>query len=129
MGLLESALAMPQAGFGDQFFHIDLFEMAAAYVYHIAKNHPFVDGNKRTGAMAAFTFFKLNGVTLGAPDLEFEKIVLSAAAGKADKSAIAAFFRKNASHRTSGAPSRSSLLDPTRQHGRDGGLHQCSPSP
>lgn len=96
MGLLESALAMPQAGVGDQFFHADLFEMAAAYLYHVVQNHPFVDGNKRTGAMAAFTFLKLNGVTLGAPDLEFEKIVLSAAAGKADKNAIAAFFREHA---------------------------------
>ena len=50
MGLLESAVAMPMAGFGDQYLHADLFEMAAAYLYHIVCNHPFVDGNKRTGA-------------------------------------------------------------------------------
>lgn len=94
MGLLESALAMPEAGVGDQYFHADLFEMAAAYLYHIVRNHPFVDGNKRAGTMAAFTFLKLNGVILDAPQLDFEKIVLAVAKGKADKSAIAAFFRK-----------------------------------
>lgn len=49
-GLLESALAMPQASFDGQYLHADLFEMAAAYLYHIVQNHPFVDGNKRTGA-------------------------------------------------------------------------------
>ncbi len=49
-GLLESAVAMPQAGFGEQYLHADVFEMAAAYLFHIVRNHPFVDGNKRTGA-------------------------------------------------------------------------------
>ncbi|MBI3855807.1 MAG: Fic family protein, partial [Planctomycetes bacterium] len=47
MGLLESAVAMPQAGSGGQYFHTDLYEMAAAYLFHLVKNHPFVDGNKR----------------------------------------------------------------------------------
>lgn len=44
-GLLESAMAQPQATFGGTFLHIDLFEMAAAYLYHIVQNHPFFDGN------------------------------------------------------------------------------------
>ncbi len=86
---------MPQAGVGDQYFHADLFEMAAAYLYHIVRNHPFIDGNKRVGAMAAFTFLRLNGLLLDAPNPEFEKIVLAAAEGKIDKSAIAAFLRKH----------------------------------
>lgn len=47
VGLLHSALAMPQASFGGEFLHRDLFEMAAAYLYHIVQNHPFIDGNKR----------------------------------------------------------------------------------
>jgi len=51
--LLESAVAQPYSGFGDDYFHKDLYEMAAAYLYHITQNHPFVDGNKRTGAQAA----------------------------------------------------------------------------
>ena len=51
VGLLQSAIAMPQASFGGEFLHKDLFEIAAAYLYHIVQNHPFVDGNKRTGAV------------------------------------------------------------------------------
>ena len=53
VGLLHSAIAMPQASFGGAFLHKDLFEMAAAYLYHIVQNHPFFDGNKRTGAADA----------------------------------------------------------------------------
>lgn len=97
LGLLESALAMPQAGSGGQFFHADLFEMAAAYLFHIVKNHPFVDGNKRVGAMAAFTFLKLNGLTMEAGVRRaFEKVVLGVAEGKATKASVAEFFRKHA---------------------------------
>jgi len=95
MGLLQSALAMPQAGSGGQYFHADPYEMAAALLFHIVKNHPFVDGNKRVGAMAAFTFFKLNGITLKAPEPAFEKVVLSVAEGMSDKAAVARFFRKH----------------------------------
>ena len=75
LGLLQSALAMPRSGFGDHYFHSDLFEMAATYLFHIVSNHPFLDGNKRTGAMAAFTFLKLNRVTLTASDPSFERLV------------------------------------------------------
>jgi len=52
-GLLNSAIAVSQASFGGELLHRDLFEMAAAYLYHIVENHPFIDGNKRTGAAAA----------------------------------------------------------------------------
>ena len=51
LDLLQSALAIPAAGFGGQYLHNDLYEMAAAYLFHITQNHPFVDGNKRTGAV------------------------------------------------------------------------------
>jgi len=96
MGLLQSALAMPQAEFGGQFLHEDLFLMAAAYLFHIALNHPFVDGNKRVGAMAADVFLELNGIHLP-PSCEagFEKITLDVAQGKADKPQIAVYFRKH----------------------------------
>ena len=50
--LLNSAIAMPQAGFGDEYLHKGVFEMAAAYLFHIVKNHAFLDGNKRTGTAA-----------------------------------------------------------------------------
>lgn len=56
LGLLQSALAQPQAAFAGQFLHADLIEMAAAYLFHITQNHPFVDGNKRTGTAAALVF-------------------------------------------------------------------------
>jgi death on curing protein len=93
--LLQSALGMPEAGFGDQYLHADLFEMAAAYLYHIVQNHPFIDGNKRTGTMAAFIFLKLNGLTLDADESAFEMLVLQAAQGQVGKDAIADFFRQN----------------------------------
>ncbi|HEY3352160.1 MAG TPA: Fic family protein [Polyangia bacterium] len=56
LGLLESAMATPQATFDGRFVHADLFAMAAAYAFHIAQNQPFVDGNKRTGLAAALVF-------------------------------------------------------------------------
>jgi len=96
VGLLHSALGMPEAGFGDQYLHADLFEMAAAYLYHIVQNHPFIDGNKRAGTMAAFIFLKLNGLTLEADELAFETLILQAAQGQVGKDAIADFFRENA---------------------------------
>jgi death-on-curing protein len=98
-GLLESALAMPSAGFGDQYLHTDLFEMASAYLYHIVNNHPFVDGNKRTGAAAAGLFLKMNGVRFHAPEGAFERLVLDAVEGKAEKPAIATFFREHSAER------------------------------
>jgi death on curing protein len=95
LGLLQSALAMPQAGSGGEYFHADLFEMAAAYLFHIVKNHPFVDGNKRTGTVAALQFLDLNGIDITAPSAAFEKLILEVARGEADKSRIAEFFRRH----------------------------------
>src|SRR5687768_16050267 len=88
MGLLESALAQPRAAFGGQFLHEDLPAMAAAYAYHIACNHPFVDGNKRTAALAAFVFLEINGVKLRAPEKEYEEVILAVASAKMSKSAL-----------------------------------------
>ena len=65
-GLLASAVATPQASFGGEFLHRDLFAMAAAYAFHLCKNHPFVDGNKRTAFYATLVFLERNGVA--APD-------------------------------------------------------------
>jgi death-on-curing protein len=96
MGLLQSALASPQAGMGGVYFHAGLFEMAAAYLFHIVKNHPFVDGNKRTGAVAALQFLWLNGVTCTAPGARFETLILDVAESRVDKSVVAAFFKRHA---------------------------------
>jgi death-on-curing protein len=78
-GLLLSALAMPQAGFGDQYAHEDLFEMAAAYLFHIVKNHPFIDGNKRVGAMAARVFLMLNGFDIPMSEDDIYDLVIATA--------------------------------------------------
>ncbi len=95
IGLLQSALAMPAAGFGGRFLHTDLFEMAAAYLFHITQNHPFVDGNKRTGAVASLVFLSLNGVEIKADENKFENTVLSVAEGKIDKAVVAKFLRNS----------------------------------
>jgi len=64
LNLLKSAIATPMAQFADIFLHTDLFEMAAAYMYHIIKNHPFLDGNKRTGMSAGLVFLHANDFDL-----------------------------------------------------------------
>lgn len=93
VGLLESALAMPRAGFGGHFVHADLAEMAAAYVFHLVKNHPFIDGNKRVGFHAAFVFLQLNGLDLTMTPDEAYDLVIATAEGRADKTTIAQAFR------------------------------------
>lgn len=94
VGLLHSAIAMPQASFGGAFLHQDLFEMAAAYLYHIVQNHPFIDGNKRTGAAAAVIFLAINDVKLEADEEGLVALTLAVAQGKSGKQKIAEFFRK-----------------------------------
>ncbi len=98
-GLLESALAMPAAGVVGQYLHEDIYAMAAAYLFHIVKNHPFVDGNKRTGAMVTFVFLGLNGLALTARELAYQELVLSVAEGHSGKDEIADFLRRNTARR------------------------------
>ncbi len=94
-GMLHSAVAMPAAGSGGLFLHPDLCEMAAAYLFHIVQNHPFIDGNKRVGAVAAYVFLALNHVRLTAEQSRYAELVLSVARGDVPKSAVAEFFRSN----------------------------------
>ena len=92
-GLLESALAMPQQTMFGEYLHRDIFEMATAYLYHLVQNHPFVDGNKRAGAVAALVFLELNGWSLHTSNEDFEKTVLDVASGRMDKRNLAEFLR------------------------------------
>lgn len=92
-GLLHSAIAMPQASFGGEFLHGDLFEMAAAYLYHLVQNHPFLDGNKRAGAAAALVFLALNDIELEADEEGLVEITLAVAQGIMGKKAIGDFLR------------------------------------
>ena len=99
LGLLQSALAMPAAGFGGRYLHGDLYEMAAAYLFHIIQNHPFVDGNKRTGVVAALVFLALNNVVIEAEVDDVERLVRAVAEGEAAKATVSEFFRKHAQER------------------------------
>lgn len=88
--LLESAVSQASASFGGRFLHQDLFEMAAAYLFHIVQNHPFVDGNKRAGLASALTFLHVNGLDVNAADpLHLHRITLEVAQGRLSKLALA----------------------------------------
>jgi death-on-curing protein len=93
IALLKSALAIPPATYDGEFLHADIFEMAAGYLFHIVKNHPFVDGNKRVGAVAALVFLDLNGFDLYASEADFAEMVLAVARGEMSKSQVAVFIR------------------------------------
>lgn len=96
-GLLESALARPQQlhAYGDP--APDLAELAAALAFGLARNHPFVDGNKRTAAVCCETFIELNGAQLAAEDLELFERYLALAEGKLAERDFAAWLRERIS--------------------------------
>jgi len=93
-GLLDSAVAMPRQQFGGMYLHDDLPAMTAAYLFHIAQNHPFYDGNKRTAAMAALAFLRLNdGGRLPEPR-QLETVTLRVAAGEISKDELTTWMRR-----------------------------------
>jgi len=98
VGLLQSAVCMPLAEFDGHFLHKDIFEMAGAYLFHLAMNHPFVDGNKRVGVVSALVFLALNGFEVTVEDEHFEKVVLDMIAKKKTKEQVGRFFRRYAHH-------------------------------
>jgi len=93
-GLLESALAMPQATFGDEILHPSLHEQAAAYLFHIVRNHPFIDGNKPVGLASCLAFLRLNDVRVRASDDDLVHLVLGVASGDRSKADVAVFLHK-----------------------------------
>jgi death on curing protein len=97
IGLLESALGRPKnaAAYGDA----DVFQLAAAYGYGIAKNHPFIDGNKRTAFVATELFLELNGYELTADDTNCVMTMLAVAAGEMEESAFADWLRTHSAAR------------------------------
>ena len=92
-GLLESAIAMPQQSFGGQFLHNDIFEMAAAYAFHVAESQAFVDGNKRTGLAAAYMFLGLNGFRLIEQDDRLYEAMIAVGTRRMDKAGLAQVLR------------------------------------
>jgi death-on-curing protein len=89
---LESAVATPQATFGGEFLHVSIPAMAAAYLYHLCRNHPFVDGNKRVGANAAITFLLMNNWEPTFDTEELVDVVLSVASGGLSKARLIEIF-------------------------------------
>ena len=95
MGLLESALAMPMSGIGESYFHSFPFGMAAAYMFHIVQNHPFIDGNKRTGLATCLYFLELHGTEVAVEPDELELFVRAVAKGEIQKPEIAKFLEEH----------------------------------
>ena len=91
--LLKSALGTPQVTFDDALLHPTLPEIAAAYLFHLLKNHAFIDGNKRVGLVAALAFLGLNDVSIEADPDELTELVLGVAAGKVSKAEVAVFLQ------------------------------------
>jgi death-on-curing protein len=91
-GLLESALARPQHrhAYGET----DLYTLATAYAYGIARNHPFLDGNKRTAWGCARTFLRLNGVSLMPDRAQAVEIMVLLAEGRVDEAGFAEWLRR-----------------------------------
>lgn len=92
-GLLDSALGRPHQSF--HYGQPDLFDLAATYAHGLAKNHPFLDGNKRIGFMAAYTFLAINGQQLEAPEEEAVLQTLALAAGETEADEYAAWLRRS----------------------------------
>lgn len=93
-GLIEAAVAMPQQSFDGQFLHETLFEMAAAYAFHLAESQAFVDGNKRTGLAAAYAFLALNGYRLVETSDRLYLAMLAIGRHELDKAGLAEVFRE-----------------------------------
>lgn len=95
LGLLSSALGMPEASFGGEYLHDGLHAMAGAYLFHLAKNHPFLDGNKRTALAAALAFLWLNDVEVVADEDVLTDLVLGFAEGRVSKADVAVFLQRH----------------------------------
>ena len=85
IALLESAVAAPQASFGGKSPYRDLAEIAAAYLFYLCRNHPFIDGNKRAALGSCIVFLRLNGVEPTPDGPKWEELVLAIAAGSLDR--------------------------------------------
>ena len=97
-GLLESAVMMPQSSFGGEFLHKTLFEMSAAYAFHISENQPFLDGNKRTALVSALVFLDVNGFIVIDEEMKLYDAMISIAKKQMNKSNLAQLL-ENLTHK------------------------------
>ncbi|SRR6266567_4328608 len=92
--LLESAVAAPQASFGGKSPYRDLAEVAAAYLFYLCRNHPFIDGNKRAALGACIVFLRLNGIEPRADGPEWGELTVAVASSALDRAETTARLRK-----------------------------------
>ena len=92
--LLESAVAAPQASFGGKSIFVDTVEIAAAYLYYLCSNHPFVDGNKRVALGSCLVFLELNGFKFAQDSEDWENLTLAVAASLLSRQEITDTLRK-----------------------------------
>jgi len=97
--LLASAVLTPQSSFGGKSPYTDMVDVAAAYLFYICRNHPFLDGNKRTAMMAAIVFLRLNGIEPQPDSERWEKLMLDVAASRLDRDQTTARLRNLLKHR------------------------------
>jgi death-on-curing protein len=95
LALLESAIAAPAASYEGEFLHTSLSEMAAAYLFHLTKNHPFIDGNKRVGLISAIVFLGFNDLLVAAKPDALTKLVIGVADGSVSKADVAVFLKRH----------------------------------
>jgi len=94
LALLESAVAAPQATYGGKSVYADVTEMAAAYLFYLCRNHPFIDGNKRAALGACIVFLRLNGIEPKPDAPDWEELTLAVAASVLDRDETTARLRK-----------------------------------
>jgi death-on-curing protein len=94
MALLESAVAAPQASFGGGSPYQDIAEVAAAYLFYLCKNHPFIDGNKRAALGACIVFLRLNGIEPETDGPAWEELTLAVASSEIDRNEATRLLRK-----------------------------------
>ena len=92
--LLESALAQPQATFKGEYLYKNIYEMASAYGYHLCKNHPFIDGNKRISLIAMYTFLYVNGYELKMDEKEIYLLIMGVANNSISKEELTEYIKK-----------------------------------
>jgi death-on-curing protein len=93
MGLLQSAVAQPEASYAGEWLHEDIHTMAAAYAFHICQNHPFFDGNKRTALASVLVFLEMNGISIDDPKKKLLEAMMNMARGQLNKQQFAEILK------------------------------------
>jgi death-on-curing protein len=94
ISLISSAISIPKSTFDGKYLYTDLYEMAAAYIFHICQNHPFIDGNKRVALVSGLVFLEFNNIIIiDDPNEELYTIMMNVSSGKCNKETISNILR------------------------------------